>query len=344
MNRLSKPLALALALSTAAACDADYADVLDDVSFRAEIDNSASVNGILINGILINGILINGILINGILINGEQVNGTTLQSAVAPNGDEIALMWATYQSGRLMMITEEGDFFHGEEVIGSELTFHTDEADYRLYIDDADFKNGGEFKGGGLFHYTINYAVEGEDGIDDDSRESLCYDGLGQPTQALILPGEWDQETGDRLNYSPTSLTAACRHAALAKCAEWGYRPGLMSTTHASCVRMVRADYAGDGVAHTENGTLIHVGDRYGINKQESEPGLLKEAEWGPHGAICLNRAALRHPELSGCDDPADPNTCFPGIPKCPGNISDLKIKLHFLGARIMTAISLDPQ
>ncbi|MCA9660335.1 MAG: hypothetical protein KC486_18475 [Myxococcales bacterium] len=326
MNRLNKPLhlALALTLSSAAACDAEELVDVDEVSFRSAIDNSSAVNGIIING--------------------GQIGGTSLASAVAPNGDDIAFMWTTYQSGRLMMITEGGDFFHGEEAVGTELTFATEAGHYRLYVDDADFKNGGEFKGGGLFHYTINYAIEGENGIDDDSRESLCYDGLGQPTQALILPGEWDQETGDRLNYSPTSLTAACRHAALAKCAEWGYRPGLMPNTHASCVRMVRADYAGDGVAHTENGTLIHVGDKYGINKQQSEPGLLKEAEWGPEGALCLNRAALRHPELSGCDDPADPQTCFPEIPECPGDLGDLKIKLHNLGARIMTAISVDPQ
>ncbi|MEZ4383444.1 MAG: ADYC domain-containing protein [Nannocystaceae bacterium] len=347
MNRLSTTanLALALALAAGVACDAEVIDdSVGETQFRALTDNSAEINGIIVNGIIVNGIIVNGIIVNGIIVNGGEYGGITLESARAPNGDEIALMWTTIQSGRLMMFTEGGHFFHGEGVVGSKLTFHTDEGDYRIYVDDADFKDGGEFKGGGLYHYTLSVATEGEDGIDDDSRESLCFDGEGQPTDALLLPGEWDHETGERTNSNPTSMTAACRHAALAKCAEWGYRPGLLPSSHASCVRMVRADYAGDGVAHTENGTLIHVGDKYGINKQDSEPGLLKEAEWGPDGALCLNRGALRHPELSGCEDSNDPETCFPGIPACPGDPDDLKIKLHKYGAKIMTAISVDPQ
>ena len=332
--------ALALTLMCAAGCDAEEAE---SAEFRALADNSAELNGIVINGIVINGIVINGIVINGIVINGGETAGVTLESALAPDGDDVQFMWTSISSGRMMMITKGGNFFSGTGAVGTELTFNSDEGDYRLFVDDIEYFNGGEFKGGSLYHYDLTYEVKGESGWTGD-KTPLCYDGQGNPTQALILPGEWDQETGDRLSYSATSLTAACRQGALAKCAEWGYRPGLMPNTHQTCLRMVRADYDGSGVPHTLNGTEINVGDVYGINYQASEPGLMKEAEWGPNGAICLNREFLRHPELTGCEDPNDPETCFPGIPECWGAPENLKIYLYWWGARMVTAIGIAPQ
>ena len=53
---------------------------------------------------------------------------------------------------------------------------------------------------------------------------------------------------------------------------------------------MVRADYCGDGRAHTRDGTLVDVWDRLGIQKRETEPGMVFEAAWGPHGAVYVNR------------------------------------------------------
>ena len=317
--------ALALTVMSAGACDSGDEN---SPEFRALADNSSALNGIALNGIA---------------LNGGELAGATLESAVAPDGDTIKFAWTSIISGRMMLLTDGGSFFHGSGAIGTELTFKTGEGDYRLIVNDAVLHSDGEFKGGPLYHYDLHYEVKSADGWTGDTT-ALCNDGQGNPTEALFLPGEWDQETGDRLSYSATSLTAACRQGALAKCAEWGYRPGLMPNTHQTCLRMVRADYDGSGVPHTLNGTTINVGDVYGINHQASEPGLMKEAEWGPNGAICLNREFLRHPELSGCDDPNDPETCFPGIPECWGDPEDLQIFLYWWGARMVTAIGIEPQ
>jgi hypothetical protein len=109
-----------------------------------------------------------------------------------------------------------------------------------------------------------------------------------------------------------SAFTFAChQHGALAKCAEMGYKP--WSTTQSSwatdllqaCVRMIRADYCGDGNSHTMNGTSIDVADWRSIQVPDPNdtyanvskdptdyPGGVPygpEAEWNPDGAACIS-------------------------------------------------------
>src|SRR5262249_42702503 len=71
------------------------------------------------------------------------------------------------------------------------------------------------------------------------------------------------------------------------------WRPDLMPYYQA-CVRMVRADYCGDGVGHTRNGTPIDIFDHIGIQQDEPTPALSFEAAWGPDGAICVRHTRLQ--------------------------------------------------
>jgi hypothetical protein len=43
-------------------------------------------------------------------------------------------------------------------------------------------------------------------------------------------------------------------------------------------VRLVRADYCGDGIGHTRNGTPIDLFDRIGIQPDEAAPGMTFES------------------------------------------------------------------
>jgi hypothetical protein len=58
---------------------------------------------------------------------------------------------------------------------------------------------------------------------------------------------------------------------------------------------MVRADYCGDGVGHTHNGTQINIYDRLGIQKPDVIPAMQFEAGWGINGAQCIHH--VRWPE-----------------------------------------------
>jgi hypothetical protein len=99
----------------------------------------------------------------------------------------------------------------------------------------------------------------------------------------------------------PFAIT--CTAGAQAKCIRFGYRPWHpeMVDLHAACVRMVRADYCGDGKPHTRNGTRISLWDRRGILPAgDPWPGLGFEAAWSPEGAVCVARTRL--PEVATLD------------------------------------------
>jgi hypothetical protein len=130
--------------------------------------------------------------------------------------------------------------------------------------------------------------------------DKLCRDANGNPTTALMLADVWAAD-GTKVSPRPANaITFACRGAALAKCVEFGYRPWAtkngvaLADYHQACTRMVRADYCGDGVAHTTSGTMIHVLDQIGIQNQAVGANYTVEAEWGPNGATCLNPGNTR--------------------------------------------------
>jgi hypothetical protein len=116
-----------------------------------------------------------------------------------------------------------------------------------------------------------------------------------------------------------------CTGGAEGKCVRFGYQPWrtapdgtAMLPHYQACVRLVRADYGGDGIGHTRNGMPIDLFDRVGIQADESAPGMTLEAAFGPDGAVCvahprvpdvtLADLARTYPRLSGhlgaaCDE-----------------------------------------
>jgi hypothetical protein len=86
-----------------------------------------------------------------------------------------------------------------------------------------------------------------------------------------------------------------CTSGAVGKCIRWGYRlweeaPGgpPLRALHEACVHMARADYGGDGVPTTRDGTMIDLYDRFGIQVSDRSVPMSFEAAWGVDGAICV--------------------------------------------------------
>jgi hypothetical protein len=92
----------------------------------------------------------------------------------------------------------------------------------------------------------------------------------------------------------PTSGAAADQTGPLAR--------ALTEPAHQACVRLLRADYCGDGEAATRDSTPVNVFDRLGV--QAPDPGaaaaMAFEAAWGPDGAVCVART--RVPEVLTLD------------------------------------------
>jgi hypothetical protein len=65
-------------------------------------------------------------------------------------------------------------------------------------------------------------------------------------------------------------------------------------------VRLVRADYCGDGIGHTRDGTPIDIFDAIGIQHDEPAPGMTFEAAWRADGAVCVRHTRLPDPPDAG--------------------------------------------
>lgn len=111
-----------------------------------------------------------------------------------------------------------------------------------------------------------------------DGRNVCDDDGLG-----AFVPGIWD-ESGRHVTVLDTpggaiDATFSCRAGVIAKCVFWGYAPwSAGAELHQMCTRMARADYCGDGVSHTENGTLIDMFDTHAIQTTVNAPELSHSA------------------------------------------------------------------
>ena len=148
---------------------------------------------------------------------------------------------------------------------------------------------------------------------DDDSWQPACDADADGNTVAIPLTDTWD-DTGARVS-SSTMFTFSCTTGVIAKCYRWGYRPwitgyGDVTTLHETCTRLARADYCGDGVSHTRNGTEVNVWDTVAspgpIESKDATPdGFSFEAGWNANGAVCLN-----HPRWTDNDGLGDPWTC----------------------------------
>jgi hypothetical protein len=146
----------------------------------------------------------------------------------------------------------------------------------------------------------VLYTLSEQDPGSGDWR-NLCLpdaDGhrLGFPLRgAFTSDGRYDAKHG--------GILLTCTGGAEGKCVRFGYRPWAFGPNNVSlapyyqaCVRLVRADYCGDGVGHTRDGTPIDIFDTIGIQRDEPTPGMTFEAAWEPDGAVCVRRTRL--PEL----------------------------------------------
>jgi hypothetical protein len=137
----------------------------------------------------------------------------------------------------------------------------------------------------------------------DGSETPLCRpDASGRPL-GFPLAGRTDA-TGALVPTDDGAFEFVCASGAQGKCVRFGYAPwrtlsdgSSMRPLYDTCVRMVRADYCGDGRSFTRDGTVIGYRDSAGLATLTAEDiateSLAFEAVWGPEGAICLARPRL---------------------------------------------------
>jgi ADYC domain-containing protein/pentapeptide repeat protein len=151
-------------------------------------------------------------------------------------------------------------------------------------------------------------------GTDNDGRANLSILAAGRWVAIEPDPNHPDQlrndcKPGDNCGgYTPSAgFTISCRDTgAVAKCIDrMGYKPWRTATRCTpsgtcadvslepyleACVRMVRADYCGDGMYHTRNRTDIDVMDNVGLQSRDASYDWMAEAQWLPTGAACMSQ------------------------------------------------------
>lgn len=277
---------LAVAMLTSALSGACTAEVEDPSENIAEAEGEARVmNGDRLSGVSISGVNVNGAYLNGVELTGMRINGLVI-SNVTLDG--------TLLSGRL----PSGATISGEDFIGAEMTGSlSDGGSITLRIDNITESSDPE-----ILHYTISYVQDG------GTTAPICgTTPEGAHALAFPLAGRWDYTIGTSTGGSHVAdagrFTIACRGAALAKCAEHGYKPWKsveecnnrgechtvsLSEVHQACVRMIRADYCGDGASHTVAGTEIDMYDAFGMKVEDPTAAWSLEAEWTSDGAACV--------------------------------------------------------
>jgi ADYC domain len=140
-----------------------------------------------------------------------------------------------------------------------------------------------------------------------DWRE-FCVPGPDGTVAGFPVAGSWT--TDGRHVRGSSGFTVACTAGAIGKCVRFGYKPWRdvagesFWDYHQACVRLMRADYGGDGIGHTRTGTWVDFFDRLGIQRPGSDPrdqALEFEAAWGPDGAVCVRRTRI--PEVVSLDE-----------------------------------------
>lgn len=286
------------------ACDTDeLAADLQESTARFFEENGFRLNGFRLNGFRLNGFRLNGFRLNGDAGSSDYIE---LDRIRLPDGPLVVQSWLV--GSDLHVQTDQGAILSGAQLVGAELEFAVQEGVLGKRAKRVKI-NGVAPLAGSPDVWLYNLALKEITG----PWTPLCLDHLGLPTSAILVGDAWDPETGDRVTPRPPGVvTFACRDAALAKCVEWGYRPWAsvgevaLADYHQACTRAVRADYCGDGTAHTFDGVVIHVLDQLGIQGVEPNSSYLVEAEWGPDGALCLDIGNTRLPGTTvACAPPA---------------------------------------
>jgi hypothetical protein len=256
-------------------------------------EQGSQLNGTAANGRYLNGMQINGVQMNGVQINGRTPNATSLSTSL------------------------QGRYLNGVNLQGTELRGTIDGAPVGMEALVGATLEALTADGGTI---TLRITAVERDPADPElvyaslataDGENIC----GPQGRGLFVGGVWD-DSGARRE-SADLITYSCTHGVIAKCVAWGYKPWRVGPDlHQACTRMARADYCGDGMSHTENGTTIDVFDGRGIQSPSTTPeqGFVFEAGWGPDGAVCVSHPRYRD---VGADGRTRPPSCWSALPRC---------------------------
>jgi hypothetical protein len=197
----------------------------------------------------------------------------------------------------------DGSVREREAAVGAVLVFEEDGRRRRVRI-AATRPDPTPSAGGVLLHDFRDLATD----------EPLCDPGPDGTREGFAVPRRVVGPDG-RTRIAPGGFEIACTAGALGKCVRFGYAPWRPERADLwlACIRMVRADYCGDDIATTRDGTLVDVYDDAGVQTPDLRPDQAFEAGWTPDGAVCV-----AHPRIA---ENITPSELERGCPRLAGRI-----------------------
>gem|GEM_PF-2537777 len=237
-------------------------------------------------------------------------SGYSMGELLDPNGDRHP---AGFKDGVLVAHTSKGDK-SGLDLVDWALVFEQGGAETRVRI--MRYVEHPNWKGKGLIP---TYALAAEVGPPGEVEfESVCP-GLGyDDTNVVFTPGEtYDPVNIEVVAGTHDRVTMACRGHAVAKLKFLGHDPnddyGSSEDQRQAALKMLTADYCGDGNPNTQVGTPLNFEDSLGLFTPDFfAPFGAIEARWDSEGATCVNE-----PRLKGFHRGQLP--CEAALPKCTG-------------------------
>ena len=238
-----------------------------------------------------NGMNMQGMNMQGFELGGATQSGSSLANVRVDKGEVVA--------------DRDGVTLHGTALVGAHFFAQVASADvppvlaeveYRITAVTTENTAYDPTHSGSTYLYSLDQYV-----ADTGSWQAACGADADGRHVAIPLAATWNTH-GDRVE-SSALFTFACTTGVIAKCYRWGYRPWLtgygdLAAMHWTCTRLARADYCGNGVPHTHDGTWINVWDTLPApGPIQRHGGLLPplgmtfEAGWNTGGAVCLSRA-----------------------------------------------------
>ena len=191
----------------------------------------------------------------------------------------------------------DGRVLRSRDLVEATLTVAVDGGTRRLRIDAVETDLGEPERAvppsPHVFLHTL--LVEAADG----SWSNICQPGPDGRQQAFPLAGRARPDS----TIGPAEQGAfeiTCTGGAQGKCVRFGYAPwdapqGVPGfDLYNTCIRMVRADYSGDGKGTTRDGQQIDLYDRFGIQQSDNDPAFEFEAGWSRDGAVCVRHVRVR--------------------------------------------------
>ncbi len=245
----------------------------------------AALQGVVLQGTQVQGMTMKGFRFAGATLNGAALSNLRLDKGeLVAEQNQVTLRGAALVNAHLFADVQKPNVSPPQTAV----------VEYKITAITAENPIYDPTHTGNTFLYTLEQNVD-----NTGTYQPACRADTDGRRVAIPLADTWN-DRGDR-NSSAPLFTLACTTGAIATCYRWGYRPwvtgyGNLTILHWTCTRVARADYCGDGVPHTLDGTLINVWDNLGAPgpiqaHAPTPPGMSFEAAWGQGGAICMSHA-----------------------------------------------------